>query len=59
MKNFASRVVYDYSFGRMVQALAGVVKSAAQTLPAIDDPDFGKCFDCFGGSRIVLIGDSR
>lgn len=37
---------------------AGAVAAAAEPLPPIDDPAFGKMFDRFGDARVVLLGEA-
>ena len=34
------------------------LRTAAEPLPAINDPDFAKAFDRFGSKRIVLLGEA-
>lgn len=35
---------------------AGLIADAAEPLPRLDDPDFGRVFDRFGDARVVLLG---
>ncbi len=35
-----------------------VLRSAAETLPDINDPDFAQAFDRFGTKRVVLLGEA-
>ncbi|KAI1769130.1 putative erythromycin esterase [Hypoxylon sp. FL1150] len=42
----------------MAPSLTEALKSAAQQLPPIESNEFGKRFDTFGNSRLVLIGDA-
>ncbi|MBL8555505.1 MAG: erythromycin esterase family protein [Phenylobacterium sp.] len=37
---------------------AGVIAAAAEPLPPIDDPEFGRLFDRFGDARVVLLGEA-
>ncbi|MFZ5718727.1 MAG: erythromycin esterase family protein [Pseudomonadota bacterium] len=37
---------------------AGAIAAAAEPLPDIDDPAFGRLFDRFGDARVVLLGES-
>ncbi|MBX3485246.1 erythromycin esterase family protein [Phenylobacterium sp.] len=35
---------------------AGAIAAAAEPLPPVDDPEFGKLFDRFGDAKVVLLG---
>lgn len=35
---------------------AGLIADAAEPLPPLEDPDFGRLFDRFGDARVVLLG---
>ncbi len=37
---------------------AAALATAAEPLPALDDPDFADAFDRFAGSRVVLLGEA-
>ena len=37
---------------------ADVIRDAAEPLPALDDPAFGKLFDRFAEARVVLLGEA-
>ena len=36
-----------------------LIANAAEPLPDLDDPEFGKFFDRFADRRIVLLGEAR
>jgi protein-L-isoaspartate(D-aspartate) O-methyltransferase len=39
-------------------AIASLVRSAAEPLPGLDDPDFARAFDRFADARVVLLGEA-
>ena len=41
-----------------LQSAAQLMSDAAEPLPAIDDPDFGKAFDRFSDARVILLGEA-
>ncbi|MDX1104347.1 protein-L-isoaspartate(D-aspartate) O-methyltransferase [Sinorhizobium medicae] len=43
---------------RPAPTLSQMVASAAEPLPAFDDPAFGRLFDRFAGRRVVLLGEA-
>jgi erythromycin esterase-like protein len=46
------------SAGQPLSALQRELAVGSEPLPAIDDEAFGACFDRFGDSRVVLIGEA-
>ncbi|MDB6163000.1 MAG: protein-L-isoaspartate O-methyltransferase [Xanthomonadaceae bacterium] len=40
------------------RSMAGLIREAAEPLPAFDDPAFGKRFDRFADARVVLLGEA-
>ena len=40
------------------KSLPAMIAEAAEPLPDIDDPDFGRLFDRFANRRVVLLGES-
>jgi len=40
------------------QALPEMIVEAAEPLPDLDDPAFGRLFDCFADRRVVLLGEA-
>ena len=50
----------DLGTDRLVKArsLPRLIGDAAEPLPDLDDPDFGKLFDRFAEARIVLLGEA-
>ena len=43
---------------RRGEAIAAIIREAAEPLPNIDDPAFGEVFDRFGSARVVLLGEA-
>ena len=43
---------------RRGEAIAAIIREAAEPLPDIDDPAFGEIFDRFGSARVVLLGEA-
>ncbi|WP_290893525.1 erythromycin esterase family protein [Hoeflea sp.] len=39
-------------------SVIGILRAAAEPLPALDDPEFAASFDRFAGARIVLLGEA-
>ncbi|CAN7326733.1 protein-L-isoaspartate(D-aspartate) O-methyltransferase [Phenylobacterium sp. LjRoot225] len=39
-------------------SIAGLIRAAAEPLPALDDPAFGVLFDRFADARVVLLGEA-
>ena len=46
------------SIAAIADARAAQLAEAAEPLPALDDAAFGRAFDRFGGSRVVLLGEA-
>jgi protein-L-isoaspartate(D-aspartate) O-methyltransferase len=44
--------------GQDVRDLSGLIHAAAEPLPEIDDPGFGRLFDRFAGATVVLLGEA-
>jgi protein-L-isoaspartate(D-aspartate) O-methyltransferase len=44
--------------GAPVRTIPGLIRAAAEPLPDFDDPAFGKLFDRFAHSRVVLLGEA-
>ena len=38
--------------------IPALIREAAEPLPALDDPAFGRLFDRFGSARVVLLGEA-
>ena len=41
-----------------VRTIPGLLRAAAEPLPELDDPAFGRLFDRFAHSRVVLLGEA-
>jgi protein-L-isoaspartate(D-aspartate) O-methyltransferase len=44
--------------GEVGQSIPGLIRAAAEPLPDLDDPAFGKLFDRFANARVVLLGEA-
>ena len=44
--------------GDPARSIPGLIRAAAEPLPGLDDPAFGKLFDRFAHARVVLLGEA-
>lgn len=48
----------DHDHDLDLDSVPRLIARAAEPLPEIDDPSFGKFFDGFGDARVVLLGEA-